>query len=83
EQVDIIRELRKRGADPASASLPQLVRGADRPDIVELALSAGVDLNATDPKTGKTALHEAATYGYLRTVERLIEAGADTSARDS
>ncbi len=83
EHVDVIRELTRRGVDPASASFASLVRGVDRPEIVHLALSAGVDINSADPKTGKTALHEAATYGYLRTVKCLIEEGADTSVRDN
>ena len=82
EQPEIIGELKSRGVAPASASLVSLVRGGDRPELVDLAFSGGVDLETTDPETGRTALHVAATYGYVRTVKRLIQAGADASARD-
>lgn len=83
EQPDIVRELIARGVDPASASLAALVYGEDRPEVVSLALSCGVDLNTADPETGKTALHVAAMYGYCRTVKRLIKEGTDTAVRDN
>lgn len=82
EQADMVRELIARGVDPASAPLAALVHGEDRPEVVRLALSGGVDLDTADPETGKTALHVAAMYGYWRTARRLIEEGADTEVRD-
>lgn len=82
EQPDVVRELVRGGVDPKSASLSSLVRGADAPSVVYLAQSAGVDLSLADPETGRTALHEAAMYGYLQTVSCLLEEGADRSVRD-
>ena len=83
EQIKIVQELRRRDVDPASASLVSLVHGEDRPMLVDLALAGGVGLDTPDPETGRTALHVAATYGYGRTVKRLVEQGADTSICDN
>ena len=82
EQLEITRELHGRGAAPRSASLASLVSGGDRPELIQRLVSAGLDLNTADSETGRTALHIAATYGYLRTVNRLLEGGADVLARD-
>ena len=83
EQREIVLELEGRGVDSASVSLASLVSGGDRPELVRLALVGGIDLNTADPETGRTALHVAATYGYLGTVRCLVEAGADVSVRDA
>jgi ankyrin repeat protein len=44
-------------------------------------ISQGADVNSKD-STGWTALMYAATYGYIDTVELLVNRGADVSARD-
>ena len=83
EHHEVVLELRERGVDSASVSLASLVAGSDRPELVGLATLGGIDLNTADPATGRTALHVAATYGYLGTVRCLVEAGADVSVRDA
>jgi len=83
EDPGLIEVLVRHGVDPTSASLPSLVRGADNPGAVHLALSAGIDVNERDPETGRTALHVAAMYGFLHTVECLLHEGADRSEKDN
>lgn len=50
-------------------------------DVVEILISAGADVNATQ-RHGWTPLHGAAQNGSLVTVERLLAAGADRAARN-
>ncbi|RYD17319.1 MAG: ankyrin repeat domain-containing protein [Verrucomicrobiaceae bacterium] len=67
-----------------------------RTRIVHALIAAGADVNrkttphiptqsfARDIRTrGETPLHRAAAYGDLETIQALIEAGADISARDT
>lgn len=82
QQPGAIQTLLKHEVDPASASLIPLVRAADDPSMVHLALSAGINLGDADPDTGKTALHEAAMYGYLDTVRCLLQEGAPVAVAD-
>ena len=50
--------------------------------MVEEFLKDKADLAAVDPRTGKTALHEAAARGYSGIVEVLLAGGVDRGARD-
>jgi ankyrin repeat protein len=50
--------------------------------MVEEFLKDKADLAAADPRTGKTALHEAAARGYSGIAEVLLAGGADKNARD-
>ena len=81
-QPDAFRALVRGGADPRTVSLAPLVRGCDDPEVVRLAGAVGVDVNGSDGETGRTALHEAAIYGYLETVRCLLASGADKTAQD-
>jgi NTE family protein len=49
--------------------------------VLETVLQAGADLELTN-KFGSTALHRAAYWGWLRSVQYLVEAGAQLDARD-
>lgn len=49
---------------------------------MKLLLADGVDVNGLASYAGSTALHTAAGYGRVRSVEFLIRAGADLNATD-
>src|SRR5262245_48914107 len=49
---------------------------------MKLLLDDGHDVDVIAPYCGGTALNTAAGYGFIRTVEFLISAGADLNARD-
>jgi uncharacterized protein len=54
----------------------------DRPDVLALLLDLGFSLEAQD-RTGKRALHEAASGNSLRAAAFLIERGAEVDPRES
>ncbi|KAH0541665.1 hypothetical protein FGG08_003896 [Glutinoglossum americanum] len=49
---------------------------------VKELLKSGVNINCRDPKSRRTALHEAAISGESATVQLLLEAGADVNMKD-
>ncbi|MHB8055561.1 MAG: ankyrin repeat domain-containing protein [Candidatus Aminicenantales bacterium] len=51
-------------------------------ELVDLFLKKGARLDAADPRTGKTVLHEAALRGYSGVVETLLARGIDKNAKD-
>ncbi len=51
-------------------------------EIVEKLLAKGADVNAKDPRQGRTPLHNTARRGNCKAAELLIAAGADVSAKD-
>jgi uncharacterized protein len=55
---------------------------ADAIRTIEIMLSRGLDINATDNR-GHTALHGAALQGYDEVVAMLVANGADLTAEDS
>ena len=70
----------------ASNGWPPLVvasRGdkGEHPDKIQALLELGADVNVRDYK-GKTALHRAATAGFLASMEVLLANGADINAAD-
>jgi uncharacterized protein len=48
-----------------------------------LLIDAGAEVNATDPRQRRTALHAAAAHGWSSTVKALAERGADLEFADS
>ena len=52
------------------------------PDIVQVLIDAGADINAKDEK-GRSPLHSACNYGELAIVKMLVEAGAEVCVRDN
>lgn len=67
-----------RGAR-SSQRLVDAARVGDDDKVREL-LDAGVDVDARDPRSGKTALLYAAYYGHLAVVRALLAGGADVNA---
>jgi len=55
---------------------------AGDPDLIERLVSMGVEMNAACPRTGKTALHEAAGAGSLDATRALLLAGAHPAIKD-
>ncbi len=94
-QVDIVKYLINEGADLQLYLRPHLHEGqaalvgmtalivaarANRPEVVDLLLLGGVDVDGRDLH-GATALVWAAFDGHLVVVKRLLAAGADINAR--
>lgn len=71
-------------ADPGG--LPPLLRAATDGLAIavrELLRAPRLDLNATAPRSGKTALVLASRAGHLEVVQMLLGAGADVSLGDA
>lgn len=51
-------------------------------DLAKTMIFEGADVNAVDPRNGRTPLHNAASWGAVQLVRYLIAAGADTRAKD-
>src|SRR5579863_3365829 len=81
--------LLKAGADAkkADANLPDgekllmLAARTDGTEAVEALVNAGLDVNATEPRTGTTALMWAALQNQPFVVKALLKSGADVNAR--
>lgn len=52
------------------------------PELLEMLLSAGADVNSADPGSGSTSLMRAAFHGRTGAVSQLLEAGADVNLAD-
>ena len=52
-----------------------------RPEIVEVLLKLGSDINARET-SGRTPLHHAANHGHIDVIDILLRNGADIEARD-
>ena len=85
--ADTVRALLKRGAkiNPHIVydwdSFHMAVLGGN-PQIVDLFLKQGADVNTKDPEHEITALIYAAESGYLEVVRLLLDHGAEIHARD-
>ncbi|XP_056180082.1 cyclin-dependent kinase 4 inhibitor B-like isoform X3 [Falco biarmicus] len=75
-----VRKLLDAGADPngtnsfGRTSLQVMMLGSPR--VAELLLQRGADPNRPDPSTGCFPVHDAASAGFLETLEALHRAGA-------
>ena len=72
------------GADGAFAPGAELVTAsfnADVTTLAELLALPGYEVNATDRRTGRNALHEACAQGHERVVRLLFEHGANAHTR--
>ncbi|UZR96114.1 ankyrin repeat domain-containing protein [Chondrinema litorale] len=79
-RIEIAKLLIEHGAELKEFPLTRLVKN---PEMLENALTLGVDVNLVDTQTGRTALHEAAIYGYVKTAKLLISKGVDISIKDA
>jgi len=61
----------------------QLAARFNKLEVLQALLEAGAEPNAKNSKTGRTALHEAVTYGRLEVVKALIAKRADINQPDS
>ncbi|KAI9520442.1 hypothetical protein NQZ68_017142 [Dissostichus eleginoides] len=52
------------------------------PDVVEALLSKGADFKIRDPVLALTPLHDAARAGYIGSVQKLVQFGADVNLCD-
>lgn len=66
---------------PRAVPLLVLVASFDMPMVLRHLVSNGHDIESSGTD-GETALIRAATHGYTRNVETLLELGADVNARD-
>lgn len=75
--------LLEAGANPSGSPAGRLapIHEASTPEMLELLLSYGVDINQTD-KSGSTALHHQSKAGRLRMVEALLARNASLQAID-
>ncbi|HEX5357285.1 MAG TPA: ankyrin repeat domain-containing protein [Aquabacterium sp.] len=81
DQLELVREMIKRGADPDQAGASGMTPlGAaaffGRETMVRDLLRAGADIDKPN-NMGQTALHLACVSGQIRTVAFLLERGAD------
>lgn len=79
----IVRLLLGFGANPNGGEQPMLLL-ARTPQLIRLLLAAGAQVNASSasPAFVSTALHRHARRGKTACVQALLEAGADTEARN-
>ena len=86
EFAQLLEKHGARSATPKELSdeLVYLCRGdrGGNPDEVRHLLKFGADVNHQDHK-GKTALHRAAKAGFIKTMQILIDAGADLELADN
>jgi ankyrin repeat protein len=91
QRVDLLLAVSPELAAEALGRRPALVAWAatlGRPDVVELVVELGFDINAkgrTDVLSNQkwqTALHQVASVGDLELAGRLLELGADPDSRD-
>ena len=86
--VEAVRFLIERGADVKRANaqgtttLHVEAGWTDRPEIIDLLVKGGADVDARDDK-GATPLFSAVLFGNLANAERLVTAGADVNAQDT
>ena len=55
----------------------------DLPELVQMAIEMGVDVNVRDKSIGWTALKMATTRGHIETADILIKNGADVNSKDN
>jgi ankyrin repeat protein len=61
----------------------QFASWSGQPDVLELSLSRGADVNQINPETGWTALHYASMEDEAAAIEGLMAKSADPALRDS
>jgi ankyrin repeat protein len=85
---DMAEFLLAKGADVAhrdgngETALLVAARGKDAAEVVALLIERGADVHALN-KDGETALHKAAWASCAETIEVLLGAGADPTAKDT
>ena len=69
----------KNRALRSAAGLQNVGPGQDEHELVRLLLTSGAEANGKD-RSGRTALHEAASMGHNETIKVLLAHGADVNA---
>lgn len=69
----MITQLIALGATLNTISMADFISPSDSPEFVSFLLSIGTDINSTNQKTGRNALHVAAMYGYSDTCQLLLD----------
>ncbi len=82
-QPELSRLLLENGARPELVSWSDIVPSGDDPGQIRSALDARMDPNDSDSEHGRTALHLAAMYGYVESLEVLLQAGSDPTRHDA
>jgi ankyrin repeat protein len=78
-----LNALNEGGETPLMAALDGAIPKMDgNSPTAELLIESGADVSIRSTFRGRTALHTAAGWGFLRVTELLIENGADFDARD-
>lgn len=78
----LARDLLRHGADPNGGGVsPPIANCLAKRELIALLLEFGCDANAKD-SDGKTALMDAVQYAELDSIELLLNAGADSTAKD-
>jgi len=80
-RTDIVAEAPRMPVDPKVTALIAAVRAGNRPEI-ERQIAASPESVKGKDAGGSTALHHAAGYGPVATLELLINKGADVSAKN-
>jgi ankyrin repeat protein len=72
------------GADPNNEdSKGDTVLSGCSPDLMEVLLEAGADINRPNVRYGRTPLQMASSWGRTEGVEKLLQLGADAEIEDS
>lgn len=83
--LEFITLLLNRGAevDPGGVSSQASLRGAlgNSPEVVDLLINSGLDIDGADPGDGSTVLHGAANFPHPEKVEMLLTRGAAVDVR--
>ena len=80
-RIEIAEEAPPQPVDPKVAAFISAVRSGDRQRVEKLIAADPEIVNATDA-AGSTALHHAAGFGTLETVELLLDKGAEVDAKN-
>ena len=87
-RADVAAILLDHGADlrlrtTAGTTMMHEAALGDSPEVIELLLARGAEVNAMDTETAATPLHFAASFGRLKAVKALLRIGADVNSKNA